>query len=319
MPGMSRAVREAIAAAREPSLDAGRRWRGGPEMQALAAAFADCPLDRAEPAADRAETLFADIGWVEALLAPLVGALAGDPFFEPPVKASRDSVRTGIVLFDCPVASISASVLRADALAAAPAPGTAVVSGRIVVTHYFRAGGAVLRRWEAEPLAPDFTAATAPPCRPLPPTRLLDGDVIRTDGRTRAQLVTGATRDLVTLVATIRAGAAPLIREYDVESGALVRVASADDGASRTEMLLTFLRNARRTDAGPQFDAATHDPAFHARWAAMREWLALDAAAALPRLETMAAQDPNSEVRAAAAATLRNVRLRVAEARRCRA
>jgi hypothetical protein len=75
-------------------------------------------------------------------------------------------------------------------------------------------------------------------------------------------------------------------------------------------MLLAFLRLAGRADAGPQFDAATRDPAFHLRWAAMREWLALDARAAMPRLEAMMVADPHVEIREAAARTLATIRLR---------
>jgi hypothetical protein len=307
---VSGAVRSAIAAGRGASPAIVRRWREGAEYRALTQAFADCPGE-AEPVADRAERLFADAGWAGALLAPLIAALAADPFFEPPFRLSRDTVRTGAMLFESPALTLTASVMDAAAVAALPPPATVVFPGRITVTRYCKAGSAALRRWQAEPLDPDFSAATAPPCRPLPPLALADGAVHRCDGRTQAQLLSGARADLVMLVATIRAGAAPLMREYRAD-GPLVRVASADEGASRTEMLLGFVRRMNRADAGPRFEDATRDRAFHTRWTAMREWLALDARAALPRLAEMAERDPNAEVRAAAARTLATVRERVA-------
>ncbi len=68
----------------------------------------------------------------------------------------------------------------------------------------------------------------------------------------------------------------------------------------------------RSVDAGDRFEAATRDPAHFLRWGAMREWLALDVAAATPRLEEMAAGDPHPEVRAAARATLPLVARRIA-------
>lgn len=191
-----------------------------------------------------------------------------------------------------------------------------VFSGRVAVTRYVRAGGATLRRWRAEAAGAGFSAAGAPPALEQEPLRLADGEVRILDGRCEAQLLADAARDVVTLVATVRAGAAPLMREHAVEGGALLRIASADDRSSRTELLLAFLRHAGRAEAGPRFEAATRDPAFQLRWAAMREWLALDARAALPRLEAMAAGDPHGEVRAAAAATLPIVRRRI-EAARC--
>jgi hypothetical protein len=45
-------------------------------------------------------------------------------------------------------------------------------------------------------------------------------------------------------------------------------------------------------------------PHFYTRWHIMREMLALDAEAALPDLQRLAAQDPHPEVRAAARQTL---------------
>lgn len=301
---MTEALRARIAASREASRAIARRWLEGAEYRALESAFGDCPLDKAEPAADRAERLLSDGGWAAALIDPLVAALARDPFFEPPFKVSRDARRFGAVLFECPAVSITMSIASAAAMRTLPAPTSVIVTGRVAVTRYLKAGGATLRRWLAEPVTPGFGAAAALPAGALPAVTLADGDVVRLDGRIEAQLVTEAHSDVVTLAATVRPGAAPLMREHAIADGALLRTASNDDRASRTEMLLAFLRLSGRADAGEQFDAVTRDAAFHVRWAAMREWLTLDARAALPRLIEMAADDANAEVRAAAARTL---------------
>ena len=77
------------------------------------------------------------------------------------------------------------------------------------------------------------------------------------------------------------------------------------------KLLLAYLRAARRADAAPAFETATRAPAYFLRWAAMREWLALDARAALPRLRALA-HDTNAEVRAAARATLPQVQAALA-------
>lgn len=312
MNDVTEAVRAAIVAARGPGRVAIDRWRAGAAFQAARAAFADCE-DAPERAADAAERLLTDPGWAEAILAPLVEALAADPLFEPPFKVHRDALRTGAVLFDCPAASIAASVTNAAVMALRP-PATIVFTGRITVTRTVKAGGAWLRRWRTE--APGFGgAAHAPRCTPLAPIALRNGGVHRIDGRTQAQLVSDAESDVVTIVATIRAGAAPLMREYDLAGGALVRVADADDRPPRTAMLLRFLRAAGRADAGTCFAEATRAPGFHLRWAAMREWLALDAAAAAPRLAEMAQCDPEAEVREAASRMLPIVERCLAEAR----
>lgn len=311
---MSEVTRAAIVAARAQAGITVRKCRESAAFRAATAAFADC-AEASERAADRAEWLLGDADWAAGLITPLIDALAEDPLFEPPIKVHRDALRIGAVLFDCPAASIAASVTSASAMARLPPPRTIVFTGRIAITRTVRAGGARLRRWCADAMAPEFNAADAAPCSVLEPVRLEDGMIHRTDGRWQAQLICDADTDVVTLVATIRAGAAPLMREYDIDSGALLRVADADDRPSRTEMLLRFLRVAGRADAGACFDDATRAHGFHLRWAAMREWLALDAAAAANRLAEMACDDPHTEVRTAAARMLPIVEQRLAAAR----
>ncbi len=307
---ISKSLRAALAAARSDSAQVVRRWREGAEYRALGERFAGLE-GSADAAADRAEALLADAGWAEALLAPLIDALAADPFFEPPFTVTRDRLRAGAMVFDCPALSIAAAVTSADAMAALPVAESVVIPGRLAVTRYVRGGGARLRRWRAEPVTPAFSAATAGPAAALAPMRLADGLVARSDGRVQGHVIESARSDIVTLTATIRAGGAPLMREYATADGRLLRVGAAGDQVSRTEMLLTLLRLSGRSDAGDCFDAATRDAAFHLRWAAMREWLALDARAALPRLEALAEADPHGEVRAAAAATLAALRQRI--------
>ncbi|MBO9715183.1 hypothetical protein [Sphingomonas sp.] len=310
MTPLPEAVRAAILPARARSVETAARWRAGAEVRAFEAWFAGCAADEAEAVADRAEALLADAGWAEALLAPLVEALAADPFFDPPFRTTRDGVRTGAVLLDPPVATLTATVTHAAALAALPPPETIVFSGRLSVTRYLRAGRATLRRWEAEPVTPAYRAAGAAPCREVAPVPLADGEVTRCDGRRQGQVASAPHSDMVALAITARAGA-PLVRIHRIADGALLRIASADEGASRAEMLLAWLRCAGRAEAGSLFEAASRDAAFQLRWAAMREWLALDARTALPRLAEMAAADPNAEVRAAAATMLGPVRERV--------
>jgi len=311
MSGIDTETRAAIVAARVAARGTILGWRAGEAYRAVDAVFADCPANDAAEAMARATRLLGDPGWATALLQPLVEALAADPLFEPPFRTSRDGLRIGAALFECPAVALSACVTSAAAMRRLPAPRALTFSGRRVVTRYVRAGGARLRRWQVAPAGPGFQAADAPPCTELASLPLADGQVHAIDGRTEAQLLADAQRDVVTLVATVRAGAAPLMREHAVADGRLLRIASGDDRASRTEMLLAFLRLAERADAGPCFDEATRDSAFHLRWAAMREWLALDARAALSRLEAMAATDPHAEVREAAGRTLAVVRSRL--------
>ncbi len=307
MNGIGAATRAAIVAARAAAPVTVRTWRESSAHRLLTARFVDCPAEDGHEAIARATALLSDTGWVEALLHPLVEALAAEPLFEPPFRASRDPLRVGLVLFECPAVSFSACVTSAAEMRRMPPPASCTFTGRLAVTRYVRSGGATLCRWRTAPANADFRSADAPPCVEEAPVHLTNGTVLPIDGRCEAQLLAGAASDVVTLVATARAGA-PLMREHAVADGRLLRVASSGDRASRTEMLLALLRLAGRAEAGSCFEAATQDPAFHLRWAAMREWLALDARAALPRLAAMAVGDPHPEVREAAARTLAVVR-----------
>jgi hypothetical protein len=271
-------------------------------MRTLHARFGEDALPEAIAAS--AEALLADCGWVGEMIAPLLADLAAVPFFEPPLRTRRDGMRIGMTLFENPALSIGAAVTSAEALAGAPPTRSVIVPGRITLTRYVLAGGARRRLWRTTPAGEDFRADAAPPCREVAEDALADGAVVRLDGRCEGQTMVPGYADIVTISATVRRGASPYVREYAVAGGRLIRAAMLDERPARTQMLLAFLRANGRGDAGGCFEEATRDPAFHLRWSAMREWLATDAHAALPRLAALAADDPHAEVRAAARATL---------------
>lgn len=259
--------------------------------------------DQVAAAEAAARTLLADADWVAARLRPLLSELAVDPLAQPKLRVMRDGVRTGAVLHDDAAMTVTAALVSARALAARPAPLSVIVAGRLALTRFVQAGGARLERWEAGPVNETASAATLPPARAVGAHWLRDGDVVRTDGRVEARFLAGATCDVLTLTATIKPGAAPFAREYRLADGALIRLAPTDDRVTRAEMLLAFLSAARRVDSDVA-EPLTRHRSFALRWQAMRAWLQAAGPPALPRLASMAADDPHPEVRAAAAATL---------------
>ncbi|WNO53908.1 hypothetical protein [Stakelama saccharophila] len=295
--------------ARRRSADFAADWAESGPVRRAAADFADGG-DEATLIA-RARQLLRDPGWLEAMLFPAVAALARDPFFEPPFRVDRDAVRTGAILFENDRVRIACTHWSARALARRGAPSAVVVPGRLTVSAYVHAGEALLERWEAGVAGDDFRAASAPPARRLKPVRLHDGRVVVQDGRHRAHRIVRASRDLLSVGVTLLAGQAAIAREYRRADGRLSRVAMLDARPARSAMLLTLLRELGAAGAGECFRDASHDPAFFLRWEAMRQWLAHDAAAALPRLADMAHGDPHPEVRAAAAGMLPAVRRRL--------
>lgn len=289
-----------------------RAWRADAPLRHVEAAFAGMRADDIAAVGAAAVALLSDPSWIAPLFAPLVAALAEDPWFEPPWRVTRDPLRTTVQLLDLPAGTLSATVFDGTALARPAGTATLAASGRLVVARYHRAGGARLLRWSAGRADDTFSAAAAPPLVPLPPLPLADGDVVAIDGRTDAHWIEGGGGEVVAVTFATRA--AGLMREYDRATGRLRRAATTDEDESRTRLLLTLLRIDGRRDAAPCFAAATHAPAFHLRWSAMREFLALDPAAALPRLRELALSDPHGEVRATARSVVPMVEARLCHA-----
>ena len=292
--GFDAAARRALLGVRDRSVPANTAF-ADTVARRIAPRFAG--LKDADGVLAAARTLLADTGWIARLIAPLVEALRADPWFDPALRITRDGLRTAVVLADLPAVTLTASVTCAAALARLDLPATVVLSGRRAITCYVRGSGAQVRRWQ-------LADATLRRCIEIERQTLRDGDLIEQDGRREGRLIVAATRDVVAVTATAKPGAAPLMHEFATAGGEHVRSATADDRAARAELLLTLLRASGRADAADCFDAMSRDPAFHLRWAAMREWLMLDARGARPRLAAMATGDPDTGVRAAAAQTL---------------
>lgn len=264
-------------------------------------------LSDADAVLEQARPLLADNDMIADLIAPLIDALRADPWFDPALRMTRDALRTAVVLADLPGVTLTASVTSAATLARIDPPATVVLSGRRALTSYVRGGQAEVRRWQLAETGPRR-------CVEIAPLQLADGDLIEMDGRREGRLIVAATSDVVAITATAKPGADPLVHEFAIADGRPVRSATADDRASRAELLLALLRASGRSDAASSFDAMTRDPAFHLRWAAMREWLMLDARAGRPRLAEMAEADPDPGVRAAATQTLDRLDQRLAAA-----
>jgi hypothetical protein len=89
----------------------------------------------------------------------------------------------------------------------------------------------------------------------------------------------------------------------------------ADDSAARIQMIATLLR---KLDCAAAFEVLVpflDNSNFYVRWHIMRELLGLDAAAALPYLERMAANDPHDDNVRAAQSVLDRIATKSAEAR----
>lgn len=289
----------------------GADWRSGAGHRAIEAAFAGVAQHDGAALVRAATGLFAAVDWLGLVLDPLIAAVRADPWCDLPLKVNREAHRCGAILYARNGVTITLSHMSAAGVRTAADAPTVICSGKLAVTRYVHAGGAVLQRWQVPPLLEPLTTVAIRPCRRLGDRALMDGDVVHHDGRHRAQILTAATAGVVMLSAAIDADADPVAREYERGTGRFVRKATNDEGAARAQLLLALLRAGERPDAHV-FDAATRDGAFFLRWSAMREWLACDWRAAWPRLREMATSDPHPEIRDAAAATIDRLTLKAA-------
>lgn len=280
-----------------------RDWAASAGYRRLVALFADGDARDAEQIADRAEGLFATPDWLGVLLGPLIDALRDDRWFQPPLRVSQAGGRIGAVLFQSPAVTVTASVtapgqrpqnLSQDAVVVMP--------GRLAVTYCHSAGGARWARFEAGPADRDVSVRSAPLCMPAGETMLANGGIYRHDGRTGGQVLLGGAGSVVLVTAMIALQSGFFVRDYATATGRLLRLTALDDAAARSQLLLAFLARANRPEAQAALAEMSHDAAFFVRWAAMQQWLAIDAGAAIGRLHQMAAGDAHPEIRAAAAA-----------------
>lgn len=268
----------------------GARDKGADEILALAEAFVSTP------------------GAIAEVLDVLIVAAAADPYFRPHLGIVSSEAHSGLLLVEHPALNLTLGIMSADAIAAKRAErkgGASVVfTGRRMAFHFIKSGGATLSLWNAPGIGPGFTAEGSGRCRLVERVRIEDGQKLDIDGRSAAFIVEETERDIVFVCAETPLGAGPLSVEYDWASHRFVGASSTDEASSRTQMMLALLRIMDRRDALPQFREMLGSEHFYARWQAMREFLALDAGAALPHLRRMAAADPHCEVRQAAAQTL---------------
>lgn len=278
-----------------------------PALAALRRGLAPAAEAGADAVLGLARRFVEDDGAIGGIVGSALAAASIDPMCRPPMRASRNDVQDGLLLFSHPLLAVQLAVMSAEALALKRRSEASVpisFTGQRSLFRFLKGGEAILSLWEAPPIGPGFTAAGADRCWLRERRPLADGDSIEVDGRFESFVVDRAESDLVYIFASTSLEASPVAAEYDPATRELIATSSTDDAGSRTQMMLALLRTMGRRDAAPLFAGLLDARHFHARWQAMREFLALDAQLALPHLEVMAAADPHPDVREAAAATL---------------
>jgi hypothetical protein len=299
---------EAQARSHQAIQDTARRWARHPLMTDLKREL-DGLADPAPEAVLAAAQRFMDrTGDIDALIGDLIAGGRADPFYSPPFHSLSGEIHNALLLFASDELLIALGVTGVEMLAAKKAGKRGATSigfnGQLTAFRYLKAGNAVMSFWEAPPIGEDFAGARAGQPRLVERRRIRDGEEVVIDGRHQSFVIEHADSDMLYFQALVRVGPAPVAIEYDSKTMEFVSASSADESASRVQMMASLLRAMERDDAMPVLEQALDSPHFHTRWHVMREMLALDAEAARPALERMAASDPHDEVRAAARQTL---------------
>lgn len=258
-------------------------------LAALAAAVdaaADAPLDGA---LDHIRPFLADIGWFQAWMTQQARCMRADPLHLPPVRASRHGAVRHLVFARIERIWVTATIIDPPARAAERLH----FSGRHALCRPLN------RAVEGELFGIDGDRAVR-----RGPIHAPVGSVLELDERREALRLMPGAGPLMMLRAQVAPSGPVLSRLIDVASGQVRALAQADEGHARTLMLLSLLRLQGRRDAAACFDAALDAPLPAQRWAVMREYLAVDTAAALAPLADMARADPDAQVRALARQTL---------------
>lgn len=263
-------------------------------LRAMLAQIADQPA--AQIAAWLAPWL-RDTGWLDVAIGQQIAQMGSDPLHLPPARASRAGMQRHLVLARHPRLSLAITLLPAATL---PVSEDAPVhfSGQVTLTRVLTAAAL-----DATLFVRDATGLA----RRAEDIALAPGAMLELDEHRRTCRIRPGPRPVVLLRAAILPVDAPLASSHDPHNGICIARSRHDEEATRTLMLLSLLRTSGRRDAAPHFEKATRARHPHQRWAAMREYVALDTIAALPRLRHMARHDADAELRHLAQATLAGI------------
>ncbi|MDP5279889.1 hypothetical protein Q9Q95_13220 [Sphingomonas sp. DG1-23] len=279
-------------------------WRLQPALAALHQALDTLADPTADSVRALVEAAFADTGWIDGWIAAMAQDALRDAYFEPPLAPTGNGFQHGVAIFAHRHVNIALNSLPVDALAAKKmqrrGPAAITFTGTVSVQKFLRAGGAVLRMWDAPQVSGNFSLDDSPKCRPAGYRALEDGEILTLDGRTQSYVIEHAIGDIVVLQAEILLDRAPLLVEYDSEDLTAVAACSTSDTASRSQMLLSFLASLGRSEDDAVVEPFTHDDSFFLRWHATTELFRLNEGRARARLRTMAERDPHPDLRAAA-------------------
>lgn len=246
------------------------------------------------------DLLSEDTSWIERWIDDLAASAVKEPLAILPLINFGSSQRAGMQLLRHRLVRLSLTVLPREQLIArkqAGGPRSVIFPGTVSIQRFIRSGGATLSLWQAPRADDEFCIDGPARCRIVGERKLEDGATLRMDGRYETYSIASADSTIMVVQAEILTGRSGLLIEYDDQSRTPIAASSTDDGSSRSQMLLTFLRSQGRSRDRKIIAKFSEDERFFVRWHAVREWLLADPEAALPQLRRMSTSDPHPDIR----------------------
>lgn len=311
------------AAGRRRTENARRWFEGLPSVAGFLRTLDRMDYPDPDGVVEALEALFAQTGWIELCISRWIDEAHRDPFFVPPFRPVSGAFTRSALMIERPEVSVALCALDPAALHARKRGGAVAGSvfflGHRAVMRFLVGGRLQISWWRTAKLADGDDSGSV--CLHSGVSGARDGDRHSLDMECESYIFERADGPAIFLLGEVKTGAAPLAREYDAGSGRLIGKSSGPESWSRVQMLLSYLRSSGRGVPEEIFDSFTKSAPHFVRWHAMREWIAADGAAALPRLAIMARDDPHIEVRIAAGRALAIIdnAARVTEVAQCRA
>lgn len=288
-------------AAHERGQAVGHSWHGRSDVRALTATlegFVANPPDDAAAFGAALVPFLHDRSWLDAAVASATTAMRDDPFTALPWRLLQGALLSGLALIVRDTGHVAVQWTEPAAVVAHDmAPVTLSFGYSLILVLRASALSATHYVLDEDANAPTLGVAGT--------QSLAAGDILVADNSRESYRLSGLNSDVLLLCISFGvADAARPIRAFDAHNGALIRTGTSDSGASRMLPLLQLPRLSGRARGGDVLATVTAHPDRMLRWAAMREWLALDAHSALPRLEEMAHEDSDPGVRHTATRTL---------------
>lgn len=270
------------------------------------------PLDR--PAVERLAAALGDPAVLARRLAPELVRVAADPVAQPGLDGIEHDAMRGVVLYRDARLTAMLAVAHIEAIDHRGSEVLSFGAGHTLTVFHARAPVTIeLYRSLAGPGGRHrFAAARARACRAAGRREMHAGDWVMSARECETMRIIGA-RAPVPLVRVHWRDASPLpARRYRWPGGKYLGLTMASEEDARAQLMISALRVMECGDAAEALARVVESDVFTLRWHAMRAWLAIDAASALPVLTRMARSDRHPEIRRAATAAQRLVDSRAA-------